>query len=72
MKNIFTEFFNDRDPESPAIQKAFEKQNYAIFPMTPNENFVFYHGIHSVEPKDYDFDVAVKIFLMMGGLSKKN
>lgn len=67
MKTTFTEFFNDRDPESPEIQKAFKNQNFAMFPMTPNENFVFYHGLHNVEPKNYDFDVAVKTFLMMGG-----
>lgn len=67
MKNMFNEFFDNRDPDHPDIQKALDNQHYAMLPITPSGNFLFFHGLHSFEPKDYDFDSSVKTFLMMGG-----
>ena len=67
MKVNFTEFFKDRDVELPSLQKALDVQTFAALPTTPNDNFLFYHGISSPEPRDYNFDDDVKIFMMAAG-----
>lgn len=67
MKKNSPEFFKDRDPELPAIKKALDNQIFASFPATPQGNLVFYHGLFGYEPRNYNFDDDVKVFMMAAG-----
>lgn len=64
MKRNSPEFFKDRDVFSDEIQHAFENQVYLSLPVTPNNCNVVFHKLTNFDPKAYNFDAAIKTFII--------
>lgn len=64
LKQTTPEFFKNRDLAAPEIQACFENCYYVGLPVTPNNCSVILHKLRSPDPKDYDFDNAVKTYIM--------
>jgi hypothetical protein len=64
-KNDIPEFFKDRDLESTEIQQCFDNQHYVTLPVTPSGCNLIFFSLSNYEPKNYIFDSACKMFIML-------
>jgi len=64
LKQSMPEFFTNRDPESDEIKAKLESCVYASLPVSPKNNMLILHKIRTSDPKDFNFEEAVKVFIM--------
>lgn len=71
-KKISPEFFKNRDVKCQKVQETLNTLNYVLLPTTSDGSFLLLHRLSQFEPKKYNFDDAVKVFIMVSGLTLKS
>ncbi|KAG5670011.1 hypothetical protein PVAND_000298 [Polypedilum vanderplanki] len=61
--------FGKRDPESKSIQHQMEIQEIASLPITQDNCFVFIHRVLDFPPREYNYNVVYRMFMMMAEAS---
>jgi hypothetical protein len=61
--------FGKRDPDSVSIQRQMNVQEMAPLRITDDNNFIFLHRVLNANPKEFNFNVVYRTFMMMAGVS---
>lgn len=64
IKRTVPEFFTNRDVESEEIQKCLDNLHYVALPVTPDDCYLILHRLRTFQPKEYNFESAVKTYIM--------
>jgi hypothetical protein len=64
IKRNSPEFFKNRDVFSDEIQSALTNQVFLSLPVTQNNCNVVLHKLANFDPKTYNFDAAIKTFII--------
>jgi hypothetical protein len=59
--------FGRRDPESKSIQHQLDIQEMAPLPLSPDNYFLFMHRLSDHPPREYNFNVVYRMYMMMAG-----
>jgi len=67
IKTTCPELFWNRDPDSKELQSAFQVQQMASLPLSPDNCYIFINRLADNDPHKYHFDDVFKMSMMMAG-----
>jgi CRAL/TRIO domain len=65
IKHNAPEFFANRDVTSESFKKTMKNSYFISLPVTPDNCNLIGHGVISTDPNDYEYDDAIKAFIMV-------
>lgn len=64
IKRSSPEFFANRDLESEGVQKCLDNLRFVALPVTSDNCNLILHQFKNPKPREYDYDDAIKTFIM--------